>query len=297
MRIHSIIRIGLLISFSCFYGNAVHAELNKKEAKRLISKIAGMSLPSSAVRIESINSTGESTAEASTELQLVFRLAHDDSGQWQVRELRTANGRWENIEFILYAAKIDLQEHQCGTKDPLGRVKPEPDLSVKRARCLIASLFEVPMPSDAVRIKEISDLGLNLLPAAIAVSLVRADFRFIKDAQGWRVSEFHAGNGSWIKVEPVPDEVDALKRARTNEDMNTIATALEAYRRVRGSFVVGEKHSVLIDNLTPRFLHRVIRLDSWHHPFQYQGASDHFTIRSLGPDGKENTADDLVVSR
>jgi len=284
-----------MISFSCFYANAVHAELNKKEAKRLISKVAGMSLPSSAVRIESINSTGESTAEASTELELVFRLARDDSGQWQLKELRTADGRWENIELILHAAKIDFQEDKCGTKDALGRVKPESDLNVKRARCLIASLFDVPMPSDSVRIQEISDLGVG--SSAIAASLVRADFRFVKDAQGWQVSEFHSGNRSWIKLESVPDEVDALKRARTNEDMNAIATALEAYRRVRGSFVIAEKHSVLIDSLTPRFLHRVIRLDSWHHPFQYQGTSDHFTIRSLGPDGKENTSDDLVVSR
>ena len=295
MRIHFIIRIGLMISFSCFYANAVHAELNKKEAKRLITRVAGMSLPSSAVRIESINSTGESTAEASTELKLVFRLAHDDSGPWQVKELRTADGRWENIELILHAAKIDLQEDKCGTKDPLGRVKPESGLNVKRASCLIASLFDVPMPSDSVRIHEISDLGVG--SSAIATSLVRADFRFVKDTQGWRVSEFHSGNRSWIKVESVPGEVDTLKRAMTNEDMNTIATALEAYRRVRGSFVVADKHSVLIDSLTPRFLHRVIRLDSWHHPFQYQGTSDHFTIRSLGPDGKENTADDLVVTR
>jgi len=295
VRIHFIIRIGLMISFSCFQANAVHAELNKKEAKRLISKVAGMSLPSSAVRIESINSTGESTAEASTELELVFRLARDDSGQWQVKELRTADARWENIELILHAAKIDLQEDKCGTKDALGRVKPESGLNVKRARCLIASLFDVPMPSDSVRIQEISDLGVG--SSAIATSLVHADFRFVRDAHGWRVSEFHSGNRSWIKLESVPDEVDALKRARTNEDLNTIATALEAYRRVRGSFVIAEKHSVLIDTLTPRFLHRVIRLDSWHHPFQYQGASDHFTIRSLGPDGKENTADDLVVTR
>jgi hypothetical protein len=275
----------------------VHAELTRKEAKQLISKVAGMSLPSSAVRIESINSTGDSGAEVSTELQLVFRLARDESGQWQVRELRTSDGHWENIELIIHAAKIDLQEQRCGTKDALGPVKPKPDLSVKRARCLIASLFEVTMPSDSVRIQEISDLGLGSLPSAIAVSLVRAEFRLVKDSHGWQVTEFHSGNRSWIKLESVPVEIDALKRARTNEDLNSIAAALEAYRRARGSFVVADKHAVLIDNLTPHFLHRVIRLDSWHHPFQYQGSSDHFTLRSLGPDGKENTADDIVLTR
>ena len=277
--------------------NQVHAELSKKQAKRLISKVAGMSLPSSAIRIERISSTNESIAEASTELQLVFRLSRDVSGQWHVKEVRTGEGRWENVEVVIQAAKIDLPEQKCGTKDEPVQVKPELDLTVRRARCLIANLFDVPMPSDAVRIKEISDLGLGSQPSAIAVSVIRSDFRFVKDSHGWRVTEFHSGNRSWIKLESVPDEVDALKRARTNEDMNTIAAALEAYRRVRGSFVVAEKHSVLIDSLTPHFLHRVIRLDSWHHPFQYQGSTDHFTIRSLGPDGKENTADDIVLSR
>jgi len=297
VRIHFAIRISLTIFVSCLCVNQVHAELSRKQAKRLISRVAGMSLPSSAVRIESINFTSESTAEASTELRLVFRLTRDDSGQWLVKELRTGDGRWENIDLVIKAAKIDLQDNKCGTKDELGRVKPESDLSVKRARCLLANLFDVAMPSDAIRIQEISDLGLGSQPSAIAVSLVRADFRFVKDSRGWQVSEFHSGNRSWIKLGSVPGEVDALKRVRTNEEINTIVVALEAYRRVRGSFVIGEKHSALIDSLTPHYLHRVIRLDPWHHPFQYQGTSNHFTIRSWGPDGKENTADDIVVSR
>lgn len=286
-----------MLCVSCLFANHVHAELSKKQAKQLITKVAGMSLPSSAVRIESISSTNESTAEVSTELQLAFRLSRGDSGQWQVKEVRTGDGRWENVELMVQGAKIDLPDRKCGSNDELGRVKPNSDLSVKHARCLIASLFDVTMPSDAIRIKEISDLGLGPQPSAIAVSLVRADFRFVKDSHGWRVSEFHSGNRSWIKLESVPYEVDALKRARTSEDMNTIAAALEAYRSVRGSFVLGEKHSALIDSLTPHFLHRVIRLDSWHHPFQYQGTADHFTLRSWGPDGKENTVDDIVVSR
>jgi len=174
-----------MISFSCFYANAVHAELNKKEAKRLISKVAGMSLPSSAVRIESINSTGESTAEVSTELELVFRLARDDSGQWQVKELRTADARWENIELILHAAKIDLQEDKCGTKDALGRVKPESGLNVKRARCLIASLFDVPMPSDSVRIQEISDLETSQMSNREPLRCANA-FRFSSHSGDFR---------------------------------------------------------------------------------------------------------------
>ena len=297
MRSRFIIQFSLIVVASTLCVNQVHAELSKKQAKQLISKVAGMSLPSSAVRIASISSPNESTAEVSTELQLVFRLSRDDAGQWQVKEVRTGDGRWEDVEALVHAARIDLSDGKCATRDEVGRAKPQSNLTVRQARCLVANLFDVSVPSDAVRIKEISDLGLGSQPSAIAVSLVRADFRFVRDAQGWRVSEFHAGNRSWINLESVPSAVDSLKRAKTNDDMNVIATALEAFRRVRGSFVIAEKHTVLIDTLAPHYLHRVIRLDAWKRPYQYQGTADHFTIRSLGPDGKENTADDIVLSR
>jgi hypothetical protein len=297
VRINSIIRIGALVFIPCLFVNTVFAELSQKQARRLISKAAGMSLPTSAVRIESINSTNESTAEASTELQLVFRFARDEAGHWQIREVRTGEAQWESVEVMAQATKLELTENRCGAIDELGRTKPQSDLTVKQARCLIASLFGVSLPSDAVRIKEISGLSLGSEPSAIVESLVRMYFRFVKDSRGWRVSEFHSGNRPWITLESVPSTVDSLKRAKTNEDMNAVAAALEAFRRVRGSFVVTQKHSVLIDNLTPHYLHKVIRLDAWHHPYQYQGDADHFTIRSFGPDGKENTADDIVVSR
>jgi len=277
--------------------NPVHAELSQKQARRLISKAAGMSLPTSAVRIESINSTNDSTAEASTELQLVFRFSRDTGGQWRIKEVRTGDARWESVELFAQATKLEFAENRCGIIDELGRTRPQSDLTIKQARCLIANLFGVSLPSDAVRIKEISGLNLGSEPSTIVEGLGRADFRFVKDRGGWRVSEFHSGNHPWIILESVPTSVDSLKRTQTNEDLNTIVAALEAFRRARGSFVVTQKHSVLIDNLTPHYLHKVIRLDSWHHPYQYEGTADHFTIRSFGPDGKENTADDIVVSR
>ena len=297
MRINLIIRTAVLVFIPCFLVNPVRAELSQKQARRLISKAAGMSLPTSAVRIEGINSSNNATTEASTELQLVFRFSRDGAGHWGIKELRTGDAQWESIELLAQAAKLELGQSNCGTIAELGRTKPQSDLTVTEARCLIANLFGVVLPSDAVRVKEISGLSLGSEPSVIVESVVRADFRFIKDSSGWRVSEFHSGNRPWITLESVPPTVDSLKLAKTTEDMNAIAAALEAFRHVRGSFVVTQKHSVLIDHLTPHYLHKVIRLDSWHHPYQYQGSADHFTIRSFGPDGKENTPDDIVVSR
>ncbi|MFN2513751.1 MAG: type II secretion system protein GspG [Pyrinomonadaceae bacterium] len=40
----------------------------------------------------------------------------------------------------------------------------------------------------------------------------------------------------------------------------------------------------------------MIRLDPWQEPYQYRGERDNFTLRSLGPDRKDNTADDIVIT-
>jgi hypothetical protein len=53
---------------------------------------------------------------------------------------------------------------------------------------------------------------------------------------------------------------------------------------------------VLIDHLSPHYLARVIRVDPWHRPYQYDGQQDRYSLRSFGPDGKPNTPDDIVVS-
>jgi hypothetical protein len=87
-----------------------------------------------------------------------------------------------------------------------------------------------------------------------------------------------------------------VKRAAAASELNTMASALNDFRRERGSFVVSDKQSVLIDHLNPQYLKRVIRLDPWHRPYQYEGAQDHFSISSLGADGKPRTGDDITIS-
>src|SRR6266850_7245413 len=88
--------------------------------------------------------------------------------------------------------------------------------------------------------------------------------------------------------------VQKLERARA--ELETMATALESYRRERGFYVPADTEAVLVDHLSPRFLSRVIRVDPWHKPYYYEGTRDHFTLRSAGVDGKENTQDDVIVS-
>jgi len=295
MITRSILRISLLFVLFSLPLVAARAELSQKQARKTIAKAAGMSLPSSAVHIEHVVSSSDTSAEVTTQLELVFRFVKGEH-TWRIREVRTGDAQWEDLEAITRALKIDVVRDKCSAPDENGRVPSTSELTTQRARCLVANLFSITLPSDEVRVKEISGLSLGTQPSAIAVTLVQADFRLTKDSGGWRVTGFRSGNRDWKTLESTPNELESFKRERTTEDLKAIAAALDAFRKERGSFVISDKASVLIDVLTPRFLSRVIRIDSWQHPYRYHGEHNTFTLRSFGPDGKENTADDIVIS-
>ena len=271
-------------------------DISEKNARKVLQTMLGWSLPSAAVHINSIRSSGESV-EVNAEVQTVFRLRLSE-GQWQLRELRTAPDRWDRLEVIARAAGAELPSGECDAPSQFARSKYATELTTKRARCLVASLFGVTLPSDDVRIKEISPFGLSMgsESAALVVAFVRADFRLALDATGWHVAEFKSGNRDWVNVAGLAAAIDQAKRSAATDELSTIAKALGDYRRERGSFVVSDSEAVLIDHLSPHYLPRVIRVDPWHRPYQYEGQPDRYSLRSLGPDGKPNTEDDIVVS-
>jgi hypothetical protein len=283
----------VFVLFVLLCGVSIHAraDLSQKQARKVIQTMNGWSLPSDSVRIRSVNSSAEG-AEVSAEIEVVFRLRLFE-GHWQLQEFRTAPDRWERLATIARAANVETPLVDCDTPAQIAT-----KLTTKLARCMVAALFGVTLPSDDVRIKEISPFGLSIgkESAALVTALVRADFRLAQDAKAWRVTGFKSGTRDWFNVSNLPLAIDQVKRSSANDDLSTIAKALGDYRRDRGSFVVADKESVLIDHLSPKYLTRVIRVDPWHRPYQYDGQQDHYSLRSLGPDGKPNTPDDVVVS-
>ncbi len=285
---------GLLLTLG---GIEARADISQKNARKVIQTMLGWSLPGDAVRLHSIRSSGAEGAEVSAEIQTVFRLRLNE-GRWELREIRTAPDRWEQLEVIARAANVELPAGECDAPSEFARSKSETELTTKRARCLVASLFGIALPSDDVRIKEISPFGLSLgsESSTLLEAFVRADFRLTRDAKVWRVAEFKSGNRDWVNVSGLATAIDQVKRSAATDELSTVAKALGDFRRERGSFVVSESESVLIDHLSPRYLTRVIRVDPWHRPYKYEGQPDHYSLRSLGPDGKPNTPDDIVVA-
>lgn len=173
------------------------------------------------------------------------------------------------------------------------RARAAGGLTAGEARKVIAHLAGIQLPSDAVRVKEITALGNS----AVVVAQVETSFRLVKNDQNqWQVAEIRTGDRRWEDVELLMKALDSEKTARARAELELIATALESYRRERGSYVEAKTEAALVDHLNPRFINRVIRVDPWHQPYLYEGTRYSFDLRSTGPDGKPNTADDVAVS-
>lgn len=165
------------------------------------------------------------------------------------------------------------------------------DLGAREAREKIAAAVGIDKP-DRIHIESIS-LGPG--NEAIVEARFDAAFRFTTDKQGaWQAVEVRTGDRRWESVELIQTAIQKEKTLRTTADLRTIATALEAFRRERGYYVAADTNSALIDNLSPRYLNTILRIDAWSKEFQYKGTETGYKLASLGPDGKANTGDDIV---
>lgn len=164
------------------------------------------------------------------------------------------------------------------------------ELGAREAREIIARSLGLDK-ADNVHIKNISRTGSD----AIVEAQFEAAFRFTSDKDGkWQAVEVRTGDRTWESIELIRTAIQKEKTLRTSADLRTLATALEAFRRDNGSYVEAGNCSALIDNLTPKYLPSVIRLDAWSREFDYKGESASYRLASLGADGKPGTGDDIV---
>ena len=165
------------------------------------------------------------------------------------------------------------------------------ELGAREAREKIAAALDLDKP-DQVRVKNIS-AGMG--NEAIVEAQFDATFRFTTDKDGnWKAVDVRTGDRQWESLELIKTAVGKEKALRTTADMRTLATALEAFRRERGFYVEADTNSALVDNLAPRYMNTIIRLDAWSHEFEYKGTSASYRLASMGPDGKPSTGDEIV---
>lgn len=166
------------------------------------------------------------------------------------------------------------------------------DLGARLARQKIAQALGLES-ADSVRIKSISE-GLG--GQAIVEATIQTAFRMTKDESGdWAVVEVRAGDRRWESLELMRTAIRKEKIERTKADMIALSSALEEFRRENGSYVEAQSGAHLLDQLAPRYLKKIIRLDAWSREFYYRGSRNSYRLASAGPDGKPDTEDDIVI--
>lgn len=284
----------LLLTWLAIAGYAQSkSPLSEGSARNIIRRMAGIELPSAAVRVRSVSSSDKSTVDVLAQISTAFRFVKEQ-GSWRVMEIRTGDNSWEETGLILRALNVEEGESACAEANREA-VTEETDPGVRLARCMIAQLVGIELPSDAVRIKSVSVLSFGNAPSAVIEAVVEAQFRLVRGTdRKWRVSKIRTGDNAWADVELLISGINEQKRERARAELEAVATALEAFRRERGFYVEAQTESALVDQLNPEYLRSVIRIDPWRKPYQYEGTRSAYVLRSNGADGLPNTNDDII---
>ncbi|HEX8072416.1 MAG TPA: type II secretion system protein GspG [Pyrinomonadaceae bacterium] len=306
----------LLVAVTVGHVNVRAADktVSRDTARKAIARVGGLELKTGDVRVESISGTG-TTAEVAATIKTAFRLRKGAGGRWRVVELRVGDRQWEQIELLLAAWRVapsaplltqletlvaqfvereraraaeqeqrkaeEAQADAARTKDERRHKKKEPP---------------APPPADLRAGPFIVDGFSALLSAATVETRLAMTFRLGRERGAWRVTEARLGDGPWADVAALTRALDAEKAVRARADLQILADALSAFRRERGFYVVADTAAVLVDQLNPRYTTAVVRVDPWHRPYDYKGQRDSFVLRSLGPDGKPDTPDDVTAA-
>ena len=165
------------------------------------------------------------------------------------------------------------------------------EMGARDARLRIAEALHLDDPT-SVHVRSISE-GMG--GQAVVTASIDAAFRLEKKDGRWKAVEVRTGDRSWESFELIETAIRKEKILRTTADMRTIATAIDAFRRQRGHYIAAQTASALIDNLAPDYLRSIVRRDAWSHEFQYSGNDSSYRLLSLGPDGKAETGDEIVI--
>lgn len=305
---------------------AAEKAIKKDDARKLIAALSIFELNKEAVTIKEI-SPPAAVATVLASVKLGFRFVRDGVGVWRAVDVRTGDRRWESFELLAralgsedisyargeldaLAAELDAltKAHALAkSKDTNASDAPPTPESQTANEARNQSANGAPNPSakelkrGALSVKNPSAAFAPLGSSAVVELEVETSVDFVRDARGrWQVERVRFGGGkarSFAAFDAFERALNTEKLARARADLETLAAALEAYRRARGFYVVAESASALTDQLNPRYTAAFIRFDPWHRPYEYEGTRERFTLRSLGADGKANTADDVTVGK
>lgn len=324
--------LSVLASLSCVLAaaNVTHTytvaaaekAIKKDDARKLIAALSILELNKQAVTIREISPPG-AVANVLASVKLGFRFVRDEAGAWRVADVRTGDRQWESFELLTralgsenispvraeldaLAAELDALAKASAlakSKDKAASDAPPPEKQdANEAQNRDAKEDAKELKRGALTVKNPAAALAPMGSSAVVEVELDVSVDFVRDARNrWQVTRVRFGGGSGARgfeaFDAFERALNTEKLARARADLETLAAALEKYRRARGFYVVAETAIDLTDQLNPRYTAAFIRFDPWHRPYEYEGTRERFTLRSLGADGKANTPDDVTVGK
>jgi hypothetical protein len=158
-------------------------------------------------------------------------------------------------------------------------------------------IMEIPQGSlekEDVEVLKVTRIGGS---EAIAETRLKTAFRIEKVKGEWVVREVRIGHGQWEKITHLSAAIEAAKIDETKQMLERLAEAIRKYREDMGSLPAFKDYITLSDQLSPKYLTPLIRLDSWRHPLWAERTNEGTIIlQSAGPDRSLGTKDDLILT-
>lgn len=167
-------------------------------------------------------------------------------------------------------------------------------LSGSEARSLLQRVFGAAFKKNQIQIRSINSAVGG---GAIVEAQLETAFRFTRDGRTWKAAEMRLGDRNWESLELIDEGIKREKMRRTVGELERVAEALDAYKKVHGRYVVAEDFMKLLDEIAPRFLGPIVQFDYWGTPLAYHGSEAQYRLSSAGPDRQLGNADDLVAEK
>jgi hypothetical protein len=304
---------------------AAKGGLKKSDAQKLIAAYSLLELGKSAVTIKEITA-GETAATVTAGVRVGFHFERDAKGNLHATEMRVGDRQWEDLDLLArttgadsltraraaldsFAAELDAlaqakkqrddekkksaSRDEKNSRDSKRAAAEKSDQKVSKPDQSIADKAQPELVRGALRVKN-PESAISLMgKSAFVEAEIEAAFDVVREGGKWSIAAVRIAGEKLPDFDAAMRALDAEKGRAARADLDALASALEAFRRERGFYVVADNETALVDSLNPHYTPRFIRVDPWHHPYEYVGTRDAYTIRSNGADGKPHTPDDI----
>ncbi|MEE8348834.1 MAG: type II secretion system protein GspG [Acidobacteriota bacterium] len=142
---------------------------------------------------------------------------------------------------------------------------------------------------EVTNLRELGDHATAEIQITTGVKLVKKDGK-------WLIEEFRIGDRRWEKAEHILALINEKRTTTTLDQMDLISEGIERYARLNQRIPQVFDSEELATLLFPRFQSQFTPTDGWANPFSYQPRGEReYELRSLGPDGRFGTPDDLIA--